>query len=251
MNDEQNHRSEQICRRIDELSLRVDEIQEQLSIRDIDSQARSHAPRDPSPEAPNLAANPLFRQQRAPSPPVRHDAHGPLPRRNQFAYRRHDQEATQFDFDVDPDEADDYLPYPRNRRDERRRYGNYQMGARPNRAEFDVDDRRDDRRHWHPNTDFKVKLELGTFNGIMDPEIFLDWLESVNKYFELVYVPEEQRVSFVSYKLESGAALWWKREQENRRKSHLAPIDSWPAMEMALRGRFLPLDYGQVLYNRL
>ncbi|GJT73641.1 transposon ty3-I gag-pol polyprotein [Tanacetum coccineum] len=44
-----------------------------------------------------------------------------------------------------------------------------------------------------------------------------DWLYEVDKFFDIMEVPEEEQVKVVAYKLRGGAGAWWQCEQDNRR----------------------------------
>ena len=45
----------------------------------------------------------------------------------------------------------------------------------------------------------------------------LDLLYEVDKFFDIIDVPEEEQVKIAAYKLIGGAGAWWQREQDNRR----------------------------------
>ena len=161
------------------------------------------------------------------------------------------------------DEVNPRRPYLRPRRGGRGHYGGRFRDdgprGRQGRMVFD-DERMEAEYHRAPNrpnympqqprNDFKIKVELPSFSGSMDTETFLEWIEAVENYFEVVEVAEDQKVAYVAYKLQGGAAIWWRREQETRRKNRIRPIRDWPEMEQMLRSRFLPPDYDQILYNK-
>ena len=61
-------------------------------------------------------------------------------------------------------------------------------------------------------------------------------------------VPEDRRVSLVAYKLKGGAGAWWHRVQEERGLRGEPRVRTWRQMKGLLKGRFLPVDYDQILF---
>ncbi|GJV23614.1 transposon ty3-I gag-pol polyprotein [Tanacetum coccineum] len=77
-----------------------------------------------------------------------------------------------------------------------------------------------------------------------------DWLYEVDKFFDIMEVLEEEQVKVVAYKLRGGAGAWWQREQDNRRAQGRRPVDTWMRMKRMIKGRFLPPDIEQILYQQ-
>jgi hypothetical protein len=78
----------------------------------------------------------------------------------------------------------------------------------------------------------------------------LDWLYEVDKLFNIMDVPEKEQVKIVAYKLHGGAGAWWQSEKDNRRRQGKYPITTWPRMKRITKGRFLPPDVEQLLYQQ-
>ncbi|GKE05243.1 transposon ty3-I gag-pol polyprotein [Tanacetum coccineum] len=97
---------------------------------------------------------------------------------------------------------------------------------------------------------YRVKAEIPNFVGNLDIEAVLDWLYEVDKFFDIMEVPEEEQVKVVAYKLRGGAGAWWQREQDNRRAQGRRPVDTWMRMKRMIKGRFLPPDIEQILYQQ-
>lgn len=101
------------------------------------------------------------------------------------------------------------------------------------------------------NRDFKIKVDLPAFDGRLHIEDFLDWIHTVENFFDYAAIDENQKVKIVAYKLKAGASAWWEQLQHNRRREGKTPIRSWPRMKRLLKTRFLLSDYEQILYQQL
>jgi hypothetical protein len=58
------------------------------------------------------------------------------------------------------------------------------------------------------DTDFK--MDLPTFEGKLDPEVFIEWLQTIERNFDLKEnVTDEKKIKLVATKLRGYASLWW------------------------------------------
>jgi hypothetical protein len=55
----------------------------------------------------------------------------------------------------------------------------------------------------------RSKIEVPMYEGNLDVEELLDWIRSMDKYFDYEDVDEERRVKHVITRLKKYAALWW------------------------------------------
>lgn len=55
---------------------------------------------------------------------------------------------------------------------------------------------------------YRVKAEIPNFVENLDIEAVLDWLYEVDKFFDIMDVPEEEQVKIMTYKLRGGAGAW-------------------------------------------
>ena len=72
------------------------------------------------------------------------------------------------------------------------------------------------------SNDFKV--EITEFEARLDPDEFLEWLQTVERIFDCKDTPEDRKVKLVALRLRKYASLWWtnptaKRTRERKRKS--------------------------------
>jgi hypothetical protein len=75
-----------------------------------------------------------------------------------------------------------------------------------------------------------IRVEIPDFEGKLQPDEFVDWLQTVERVFEYKEVPEEKKVKIIAVKLKKHASIWWenlkkKREREGKRK-----IKTWEKM---------------------
>ncbi|GJX56938.1 transposon ty3-I gag-pol polyprotein [Tanacetum coccineum] len=97
---------------------------------------------------------------------------------------------------------------------------------------------------------YRVKVEIPNFFGNLNIKAVLDWLYEVDMFFDIMEVLKEEQVKVVAYKLRRGAGAWWQRKQDNRRAQGRRPMDTWMRMIRMIKGRFLPLDIKQILYQQ-
>ena len=104
--------------------------------------------------------------------------------------------------------------------------------------------------HFCEQSDYRLKLDIPSFDGHLHIEDFLDWLKTVESFFDYMDVLAEKQVELVAYKLKGGASIWWDQVLINRRREGKGPIRSWARMRKLLKSRFLPSDYQQQLYRQ-
>ena len=119
-------------------------------------------------------------------------------------------------------------------------------------SEGDVYARRS-RRHPRPQdrsyNDFKV--DIPEFEGQLDPDLFLDWLQTVERVFEFKDIPDERKVKLVALKLRKYASIWWSNVVTKRVRKGKGKIRSWEKMKSKLKSKFLPSHYLQDNFLKL
>ncbi|RVW15561.1 hypothetical protein CK203_077754 [Vitis vinifera] len=97
----------------------------------------------------------------------------------------------------------------------------------------------------------KVRLEVAEFYGKLNPTAFLDWIMSMEDYFDWYAMPENRKVRFVKAKLKGAARLWWHNIENQAHRTGQPPIDTWDEMKLKMKEHFLPTDYEQLMYTKL
>ena len=89
------------------------------------------------------------------------------------------------------------------------------------------------------------------YEGNMDVEELLDWIRSMDKYFNYEDIVEERRVIHVVTRIKGHATLWWDELQAERRSKGKQKIKSWDIMVSKLKAKFMP-KYCQInLFKKL
>jgi hypothetical protein len=79
------------------------------------------------------------------------------------------------------------------------------------------------------------KIEVPMYEG-------LDWIRSVEKYFDYEDIDEEKRVRHVGTRLKGHVTLWWDELQDERRSKGKQKIKNWDRMVAKMKDKFMPKD---------
>jgi len=96
-----------------------------------------------------------------------------------------------------------------------------------------------------------VKMELPMYEGKMNSEEVLDWINALDNYFEYKEMPKEQKVKLAKTKLKGLALTWWNYVQSERLRKGKEKISSWDWMVSKVKSQFLPKDYAIQTFKRL
>jgi len=84
--------------------------------------------------------------------------------------------------------------------------------------------------------DFKV--EISEFEGQLNLDDFLDWLNTAERVFEYKEVPDDKKVKLVALKLGKYACVWQSNAEAKRARKRKGKIRSWRKMKEKLKSKF-------------
>jgi hypothetical protein len=97
----------------------------------------------------------------------------------------------------------------------------------------------------------REKMDVPMYEGNLDAEELLDWIRSMDKYFDYEDVEEGRKVRHVVTRLKGHATLWWDELQAERRSKGKQKIKNWDRMVAKLKAKFIPRDYQIELFRKL
>lgn len=86
-----------------------------------------------------------------------------------------------------------------------------------------------------------IKIDVPEFDGRSDP----DWLQTIERIFELRDISENYKVKFLALKLRKYASMWWETVKTKRRREGKSKVMTWLKMKKLLREKFLPPNFRQ------
>jgi hypothetical protein len=97
----------------------------------------------------------------------------------------------------------------------------------------------------------RAKMNVPMYEGNLDSEELLDWIRSLDKYFDYEDVEEGRKVRHVVTILKGHATLWWDELQAERRSKGKPKKKNWDMMVAKLKAKFIPRDYQIELFKKL
>ena len=98
-------------------------------------------------------------------------------------------------------------------------------------------------------TIMKPKPEVPTYQGGLDANELLDWINEMDKFFDYDETDNERKLKFAFTRLKGHASLWWNGVQIERRNKGKLPIKNWDRMVAKMGGKFLPKDFHISLFK--
>lgn len=95
-----------------------------------------------------------------------------------------------------------------------------------------------------------VKLDLLVFAGKMEPNIVMEWIDSLDNFFESEDIPKHQRVKMAQSKMKGATLTWWNFIQDERVKEGKRKVATWKKMMALVKEAYVPVDYNVQLHKR-
>jgi hypothetical protein len=97
----------------------------------------------------------------------------------------------------------------------------------------------------------REKMDIPLYEGNLDVEDLLDWIRSLDNYFNYEDVEEDKKVKHAITRLKGHASLWWDELHADRRYKGKKKIKSWDRMVAKMKVKFIPKDYQITLFRRM
>jgi len=100
------------------------------------------------------------------------------------------------------------------------------------------------------------QLDLPTFDdhlnyfGRSDPQIFLDWLQSMDMYFIWYPIFKAKKVRFATMKLTGQAIQYWTNMKTSRQARFQQPIETQYVIKDELKDKYVPSYYYKHLVDK-
>ena len=93
----------------------------------------------------------------------------------------------------------------------------------------------------------RIKVNVVDFSRRLNPQGFIDWLNSLEDYFNWYRMDDAQRVAFVKVKLKGSVRAWWHGVDHNNFVMGHPAVTRWDDMREKLEGKYLPSNYLDIL----
>ncbi|XP_031101792.1 uncharacterized protein LOC116005690 [Ipomoea triloba] len=96
-----------------------------------------------------------------------------------------------------------------------------------------------------------LRMEMPTFNGDDEPEVFLNWVDEVEDIFGFHNFGEEKKFKTAIASLKDFAKLWWKQLSRRRLEDQDEPIETWGELKREMRRKFVPSNFYRDMRRKL
>ncbi|KAF6143657.1 hypothetical protein GIB67_004186 [Kingdonia uniflora] len=96
-----------------------------------------------------------------------------------------------------------------------------------------------------------VHLKVPDFTGKSDADAFIEWLDKVEGIFNYKKYGDPKQVMIIESRLTCFALTWWNSVQQARCTVGYRSISEWWKMRREPKKSFIPMNYGEVAFEKL
>jgi len=96
-----------------------------------------------------------------------------------------------------------------------------------------------------------MKLDPSEFEGSLDPNLFIEWIQALEQFFEIKEYSDEKAFKVVVLKLKKYASLWYDNVKNQRAKEGKPRIRTWSKLKKLITKPLLLDNYKCDLYLKV
>jgi len=96
-----------------------------------------------------------------------------------------------------------------------------------------------------------LKFDPPEFEGSLNPEVFLEWMQSIERFFDIKEYSDEMAFKIAILKLIKYASLWYENIKKQRIRDGKSRIKTWSKLKRLMTKRFLPDNYKRGHYLKV
>jgi len=97
----------------------------------------------------------------------------------------------------------------------------------------------------------KSKMEVFIYEGNLNVDELMDWIDAMDKYFDYEEVNEANKVNFFVIRMKGNQTLWWDEVQVKRKRKGKSKIRISDRMVVKIKNKFMPKDYQLNIFKQL
>jgi hypothetical protein len=94
-------------------------------------------------------------------------------------------------------------------------------------------------------------MEVPMYEGNLNVDELMDWISTMDKYFEYENVPDENKVKFFVTRMKGHALIGWDGAQSERKNKVKTRIKIWDKMVAKLKAKFMLRVYQLNLFRQM
>jgi len=96
-----------------------------------------------------------------------------------------------------------------------------------------------------------MKIDPLEFEGNLNPDLLIEWLQAVERFFKIKEYSDEKPFKVVVLKLKKYASLWYENLKKQRTRESKPQIRNWSKLKKLITKWFLPNKYKRDLYLKV